>query len=100
MERCISALGLFVMIGLAWLMSAHRRRVNWQLVAMGLLLQFGFAWLTLRTETGRLTFDALGQLFSHVLDFVDAGDRLSSAKNFATTTSPFEYYRRSFFSRH
>ena len=82
MERCISALGLFVMIGLAWLMSAHRRRVNWQLVAMGLLLQFGFAWLTLRTETGRLTFDALGQLFSHVLDFVDAGASFVFGKEF------------------
>ena len=73
MERGISALGLFVMIGLAWLMSAHRWRVNWRLVATGLLLQFGFAWLTLKTEPGRLTFDAMGLLFSKVLDFVDAG---------------------------
>ncbi len=82
MERYISALGLFVMIGLAWLMSTHRRRVNWRLVAMGLLLQFSFAWLTLRTETGRLTFDALGQLFSHVLDFVDAGASFVFGKDF------------------
>ncbi|MCX7423964.1 MAG: NupC/NupG family nucleoside CNT transporter [Planctomycetia bacterium] len=82
MERYISGLGLFVMIGLAWLMSTHRRRVNWRLVAMGLLLQFSFAWLTLRTETGRLTFDALGQLFSHVLDFVDAGASFVFGKEF------------------
>src|SRR5712691_10248092 len=73
MERGISALGLFVMVGLAWLMSAQRRRVNWRLVAMGLLLQFAFAWLTLKTEPGQLLFDALGRLFSRVLDFVDAG---------------------------
>ena len=82
MERYISAFGLFVMIGLAWLMSAHRRRVNWQLVAMGLLLQFGFAWLTLKTEPGRLTFDALGELFSKVLDFVDAGASFVFGKEF------------------
>lgn len=82
MERYISAFGLFVMIGLAWLMSAHRRRVNWHLVAMGLLLQFGFAWLTLKTEPGRLTFDALGELFSKVLDFVDAGASFVFGKEF------------------
>lgn len=82
MERYISAFGLFVMIGLAWLMSTHRRRVNWRLVAMGLLLQFGFAWLTLKTEPGRLTFDALGELFSKVLDFVDAGASFVFGKEF------------------
>lgn len=82
MERYISAFGLFVMIGLAWLMSANRRRVNWRLVATGLLLQFGFAWLTLKTEPGRLTFDALGELFSKVLDFVDAGASFVFGKDF------------------
>lgn len=83
MERGISGLGLFVMIGLAWLMSAHRWRVNWRLVLMGLLLQFGFAWLTLKTEPGRITFEALGLLFSRVLDFVDAGASFVFGKNFA-----------------
>ncbi len=84
MERVISAFGLLVMIGLAWLMSAHRRRVNWRLVAMGLLLQFVFAWLTLKTEPGRLTFDALGMLFLQVLDFVDAGASFVFGKEFRT----------------
>ena len=32
----ISLLGLFVMLGFAWLMSSHKTRVNWKLVAMGL----------------------------------------------------------------
>lgn len=73
MERWISAFGLFVLIGLTWLMSSHRRRVDWRLIAIGLILQFSFAWITLRWEPGRLTFDALGMLFSRVLDFVDAG---------------------------
>jgi CNT family concentrative nucleoside transporter len=82
MERCISAFGLLVMIGLAWLMSAHRWRVNWWLVAKGLLLQFGFAWLTLKTEPGRLTFDAMGMLFLRVMDFVDAGASFVFGKEF------------------
>lgn len=82
MERVVSAFGLFVMIALAWSMSAQRWRVNWRLVAMGLLLQFAFAWLTLRTEPGRMTFDALGILFSKILDFVDDGSQFVFGKNF------------------
>lgn len=82
MERVVSAFGLFVMIALAWSMSSHRWRVNWRLVAMGLLLQFAFAWLTLRTEPGRMTFDALGVLFSKILDFVDAGSVFVFGKSF------------------
>ena len=82
MERYVSAFGLFVMIGLAWLMSSQRWRVNWRLVAMGLLLQFAFAWLTLKTAPGRELFAALGVLFSKVLDFVDAGSEFVFGKSF------------------
>jgi CNT family concentrative nucleoside transporter len=82
MERYVSAFGLFVMIGLAWLMSAHRWRVNWRLVATGLLLQFAFAWLTLKTKPGRETFDAIGMLFTKVLDFVDQGSVFVFGENF------------------
>lgn len=82
MERYVSAFGLFVMIGLAWLMSSNRRRVNWQLVIMGLVLQFAFAWITLKTVPGRMTFDALGLLFTKVLDFVDAGSKFIFGDSF------------------
>ena len=75
MDRVISAFGLFVMIGLAWLMSTHRRRFPWRVVLIGLVLQFTFAVLTLRTVPGRLLFDALGELFTKILDFVDEGSR-------------------------
>lgn len=90
MERVVSAFGLFVMIGLAWSMSAHRWRVNWRLVATGLALQFTFAWLTLKTEPGRMTFDQLGALFSKVLDFVDAGAMFVFGKDFKNTYFAFK----------
>ncbi len=35
----ISFVGLISMLGLAWLMSSHKSKVNWRLVLMGLLLQ-------------------------------------------------------------
>lgn len=90
MERVISAFGLFVMIGLAWSMSAHRWRVNWRLVAMGLLLQFAFAWLTIKTVLGRETFAALGILFSRVLDFVDVGAKFVFGAAFRTDSFAFK----------
>ncbi len=82
MDRVISAFGLFVMIGLAWLMSTHRRRFPWRVVLIGMVLQFVFAWLTLRTVPGRLLFDALGELFTKVLDFVDVGSKFVFDKEY------------------
>jgi concentrative nucleoside transporter, CNT family len=43
MERFISFVGLFVMIGLAWLMSSNKRKFPWRVVIGGLILQFIFA---------------------------------------------------------
>src|SRR5262245_475202 len=45
MERVISFVGLFVMIGLAWLMSSNKRKFPWRVVIGGLILQFIFAGL-------------------------------------------------------
>ncbi len=73
MERAVSLLGLLVMVGLAWLMSSHKRKVSLRVVVVGLLLQFAIAVLILRTWQGRAFFDAIGAFFTQMLDFVDAG---------------------------
>ena len=39
----ISLAGIFVMVALAWTVSSHRTRVNWRLVAIGILLQAALA---------------------------------------------------------
>ena len=49
MERLISLLGLFVMLGLAWLMSSNRRQIKPRIVIGGVLLQVVFAVLILKT---------------------------------------------------
>jgi len=38
----VSFLGLFVLIGVAWLFSRNRRAVNWRVVLWGVALQIGF----------------------------------------------------------
>lgn len=73
MEKLVSFLGLLVMMGLAWLMSAHRRRIHWRTIGGGLVLQFAFAFLTLGTAPGRELFARLGDVFTALLSFVDEG---------------------------
>ncbi len=73
MERLISFAGLFVMMGLAWLMSARRREVPWRTIAIGLGLQFALALVILRTPFGRNLFDWLGAIFLGLMQFVDVG---------------------------
>ncbi|MCE7031919.1 NupC/NupG family nucleoside CNT transporter [Lysobacter sp. GX 14042] len=65
--------GLAVLIGIAWLFSSHKRRVDWRLVATGITLQIGFAALVLLVPGGRDVFDALGNGFVRLLGFVNVG---------------------------
>src|SRR5262249_8070770 len=73
MQRFISFGGLFGLIGLAWLMSSHKRRVSLRVVIGGLLLQFLFAILILKTAPGRNLFVHIGNTFETLLSYVNAG---------------------------
>ncbi len=73
MERVVSILGLLTMIFLAWLMSSHKRRVSWRVIIGGILLQFAFALLILKTPQGQALFRGIGDFFQNVLESVDAG---------------------------
>ena len=69
----ISLSGIFCMIGLAWLMSSHKTRVDWRLVVWGLLLQFVFAAVLFQSQNW--TFDGQypnGILFAGVESFFGA----------------------------
>ena len=52
LERSMGVVGLGVMILIAYAMSENRKRVDWRLVAMGMLLQAVFAVLVLKTAAG------------------------------------------------
>ncbi len=75
MERLVSALGLVVMVFLAWLMSSNKRRMNWRIIFGGMLLQLGFAILVLWTPQGRAFFDAVGDVFNKLIGFVGEGTK-------------------------
>ncbi|WP_285907141.1 NupC/NupG family nucleoside CNT transporter [Pseudodesulfovibrio pelocollis] len=48
MDRAYGALGLVVLMALAWLLSEHRRRLDWRLVLAGVGLQLGVAFVLIK----------------------------------------------------
>ncbi|HTN03761.1 MAG TPA: Na+ dependent nucleoside transporter N-terminal domain-containing protein, partial [Planctomycetaceae bacterium] len=68
-----SGFGLVLMIGLAWLLSAHRWRVDWRLVTIGVLVQFAIAWSLLKTSLGLDVINRVRTIFELLLACTDDG---------------------------
>lgn len=93
MERLTSVFGLLVILGLAWLMSENRRRMNVRLILSGLALQFLLALVLLRTTPGQAVFRGAQDFFARVISFSDAGSafifgKLVADKSFALSVLP------------
>ncbi|KAK7108522.1 solute carrier family 28 member 3-like [Littorina saxatilis] len=71
----ISLGGMVVFILLFYVFSHNPARVQWRPVIWGILLQFIFAVLILRTTWGYNAFDYLGARVSELLAFTDAGSK-------------------------
>jgi len=83
MHRLVSVLGIVVFIGLAWLMSSHKRRFPWRVVVGGLILQFSFAAVILLTDAGQAIFRGINSVFVSLLDSVDVGAEFVFGEAFA-----------------
>lgn len=75
MERLMGIVGLATMIGIAFLMSADRKRINWRLVGIGLGVQAFFGLLILKTTAGRAVFEFAGRVVTGLLGFSRDGAR-------------------------
>ena len=71
--RLTSALGLFVMISIAWLCSSDRRHVPWRTVVTGTAIQFLLGLLLLRTDPGRAFFVGMNDAVNALLGYTQAG---------------------------
>ncbi|MDZ7270391.1 MAG: nucleoside transporter [candidate division KSB1 bacterium] len=71
----ISFGGIFVLMGLAWLCSTERRRVNWRVVIWGTALQLLFALFIFRVPVGTKLFLLVNDLVVKVLDCATAGTK-------------------------
>lgn len=72
-DRGRSCLGVIAFIGVACVFSADLRRVNWQTVLAGVLLQFGLAMLILQVDIVYSGFQVVGGAIQKFLDFTDKG---------------------------
>jgi CNT family concentrative nucleoside transporter len=73
--RLVGVLGIAVMIGMAVLLSYDRRRIDWRLVATGLLLQVLFGLVVLKTDAGQAFFAQAGRIVTGLLGFQEEGAR-------------------------
>ncbi len=73
--RIRAAVGLMLLLGIAWALSTDRRNVSWRLVGWGLGLQIGFALLVLKTPAGVAAFDALNHVVHAILGYGTEGGR-------------------------
>lgn len=53
MQLAMNLLGIAVVIGLCWLLSWHRRDVNWRLVGKALVIQFLLAIFIVKVPVGQ-----------------------------------------------
>lgn len=73
MERLISLVGLFVMLGIAWSLSESKKHIQWRTVISGIFLQVFFGLIILKTDFGRMIFDSVGRGFNSILGFTLEG---------------------------
>jgi CNT family concentrative nucleoside transporter len=67
------ALGLFVVLIIAFLCSANRKNIAWKTVGLGLTLQIILAIGILKISWVQRVFETMGKLFVSILDFTNAG---------------------------
>ena len=66
-------IGIIVLIGIAYLLSSHKKKIDWKLVGAGLLLQVFVAILILKVPFVRSAFDLIGAGFVKFLSFAANG---------------------------
>lgn len=67
--KLTSFLGIFVFIGICYLLSENRKAISWKPVIGGLVLQFVFAVFILKTGLGLSIFEAAKEFFNGLLGF-------------------------------
>ena len=72
-DRGMSLLGLAAFIGIAWLLSTHRKQVDWKIVLWGTVQQFVIAFLVLKTAPGRKLFQWANDIFNALTDHTIEG---------------------------
>jgi CNT family concentrative nucleoside transporter len=74
MERFTGILGILAILAVAYLFSTSRKSIQPRVLAWGLTLQFGFAFLVLKTPVAR-AFQAISAGVNHLLEYAAEGSK-------------------------
>ncbi len=88
MGRFTGILGLLIILGIAWLISSHKRAIKLRILAWGLGLQFAFALLVLKTDFGKV-FQAASGAVNAVINYVQAGSTFVFGNQLGGPNGPF-----------
>ncbi|MEM7100206.1 MAG: nucleoside transporter C-terminal domain-containing protein [Pseudomonadota bacterium] len=64
---------MLLLVGIAWLMSAHKRHIKLRTVLPAFALQAGFAGLALYSDAGVAALDTVVRGVQHFIDYANAG---------------------------
>ena len=66
-------IGMILLLGIAFILSNNRRKINYRIVGWGLSLQFIFGILILKTPLGKPLFGFFDKVITRLISFSDAG---------------------------
>ena len=69
----VGILGIFVLLGIAYSLSNNKSKIDFKLVSWGLVIQFLFALLILKSPIGKPVFSYLDKIITKLISFSDAG---------------------------
>jgi len=75
MNRYIGILGIIAILGIAYLLSNNRSKINIKLILWGLSLQIFFAILILKVPGGKWVFNTIDTIIKKILDFSVEGSK-------------------------
>ena len=66
-------IGIFTLLGIAYILSNNKQKINYRLVAWGLSIQIIFALLILKSPIGKPIFSSFDKAIVKIISFSDAG---------------------------
>ena len=73
MNNLVGIIGIFIILGIAFLISNNRSKIDYKLITWGLCLQWFFAFFILSTPVGRPIFSFLDKFINKIISFSNAG---------------------------
>ena len=75
MEKFISVFGIFTILGLAYLLSNNKNKIDKKLIFWGISLQIFFALMILKVPGGKIVFGWIDTIIKKILDFSVEGSK-------------------------